>query len=181
MPKVFRYPAIPPRLLEASILLLALLVRFWRLDYHSIWFDEAVSLQWAGSDLSYTWNTTFALIQDKHPPVYYVMLSLWQNLLAWVGLSHNDSALRAFGSILGLLTVWGMLRLATALSGRTTGYLTGLLVALSPVLTWYSQELRMFQPATTGIVWGAVALWYAWRTPRPLPRLGCWLLMIVAL
>jgi 4-amino-4-deoxy-L-arabinose transferase-like glycosyltransferase len=175
-----RYPAISPRLIEASILLIALVVRFWRLDYHSIWFDEAVSLKWAGYDIGYTWNTTFALLQDKHPPVYYVLLGLWQDLLAWVGLSHSDSALRALGSILGVLTVWGMLRLATEVSGRTTGYLTGLLVALSPILTWYSQELRMFQPATTGLVWGAVALWQAWQEPRPLARLGWWLLLVVA-
>lgn len=160
------------------ILLLAIIVRFWRLDYHSIWFDEAVSLDWADADIAYTWAITFALVQDKHPPLYYVTLGLWQDFLRWFGLDHSDSALRALGSLLGVLTVWGMLRLATALSGRFTGYLTGLLVALSPILTWYSQELRMFQPATTGIVWGALALWQAWHTPRLQARTGWWLLMI---
>jgi 4-amino-4-deoxy-L-arabinose transferase-like glycosyltransferase len=174
-------PALSPRIIEGIILLLALIVRFWRLGYHSVWFDEAVSLKWAAQDIGYTWATTFALVQDKHPPVYYVALGLWQDLLATVGLDHSDSALRALGSILGVLTVWGMLRLATALSGRATGYLTGLLVALSPVLTWYSQELRMFQPATTGLVWGAVALWQAWQARRFLARLGWWLLMVAAL
>jgi uncharacterized membrane protein len=175
------FTPISPRLIEALILLLALLVRFWRLDYHSIWFDESVSLKWAGSDIGYTWATTLALVEDKHPPVYYVGLGLWQDLLTWFGLSHNDSALRALGSILGLLTVWGMIQLASALSGRATGYLTGLLVAFSPVLTWYSQELRMFQPATTAIVWGAVALWQAWHTARPFARSGWWLLLIIAI
>jgi hypothetical protein len=173
--------AIPSRHIEGAILLLALINRVWRLGYHSIWFDESVSLKWAGSEIGYTWATTFALAEDKHPPIYYVTLGLWQDLLAWFGLAHNDAALRALGSILGLLTVWGMLRLATAISGRITGYLTGLLVALSPFLTWYSQELRMFQPATTGIVWGAFALWQAWQTPRSLARMGWWLLMIVSI
>ncbi|MCC6458492.1 MAG: glycosyltransferase family 39 protein [Caldilineaceae bacterium] len=174
-------PALTPRLIEGAILLIAVVVRFWRLGYHSVWFDEAISLKWAGYDIGYTWATTFALVQDKHPPVYYVALGLWQDLLAWMGLDHSDSALRALGSALGVLTVWGMLRLTTALSGRATGYLTSLLVALSPLLTWYSQELRMFQPATTGLVWGAVALWQAWQAARPLARFGWWLLMIIAI
>ena len=176
-----RLQAIPPQLITLTILLLAALVRFWQLSYHSIWFDESVSLMWASRDISYTWATTFALVQDKHPPVYYVMLTLWQELLAWIGLDHSDAALRAFGSILGVLTVWGIMRLASARSGRATGYLTGLLVALSPVLTWYSQELRMFQPATTGIVWGAFALWQAWQSQRVMLRLGWWLLMVAAI
>jgi hypothetical protein len=172
--------ATSPRLIEAIILALALIVRFWRLGYHSVWFDEAVSLKWASYDAAYTWATTFALVQDKHPPLYYVALGLWQDFLSWFGLSHSDAALRALGSLLGLLTVWGILSLASALSGRATGYLTGLLVAFSPVLTWYSQELRMFQPATTGVVWAAAALWQAWQSQRQWPRLAWWLLLVAS-
>lgn len=164
-----------------AILALAALARFWRLDYHSIWFDEAVSLQWAASDMDYTWRTTLALVQDKHPPAYYLLLHLWQQLLAQWNLAHNDLALRALGSLLGVLTAAGVLRLVSHVSGPTTGRLAALLVALSPLLTWYSQELRMFQPATTAIVGGATCLWAAWHAPSPRLRLLWWLGMIVAL
>ncbi len=170
----------PSWAIPLTLLTLATIVRCWRLDYHSVWFDEAISLKWAGADPGYTWATTFALVQDKHPPLYYVILGRWQEALAWFGLAQNDAALRALGSILGVLTVWGVLWLATEVSGRTTGYLAALLVALSPVLTWYSQELRMFQPATTGIVWGALALWCAWQSERLWPRCAWWLLAIMA-
>ena len=106
---------------EIAVILLAGIVRFWRLGYHSFWFDEAVSLSWAGSDPGYTWRVTFALIQDKHPPVYYIALHYWQQLLEFVGLAHSDVALRAFGALLGVLTVWGTMLLARRLSGRPTG------------------------------------------------------------
>lgn len=172
--------ALPPRPLEILILLVAAVVRFWRLNYHSVWFDEAVSLKWARYDIAFTWSKTFPLVEDKHPPIYYITLGLWQDVMGWFGLAHSDAALRALGSILGVLTVWGMLRLVTAISGRSTGYLTALLIALSPVLTWYSQELRMFQPAVTGIVWGGTALWFAWHSTHLRSRLGWWLLLILA-
>ena len=161
------------------VLLIALMARLWRLDYHSIWFDEAVSLQWAGSDPAFIWQKTFPLVEEKHPPVYYLGLHYWQTMLGWVGLHQNDVALRLFGSLLGVLTVWGIILLAQRLSGKATGLLTGLLVALSPVLVWYSQELRMFQPAATGLVWGGYCLWRAWDAPTHQRSLGWWLGMVI--
>jgi len=165
---------------ETLILLLAALTRFWRLDHHSFWFDEAVSLQWARADAAYIWQSTFPLIKDKHPPAYYLLLHGWSNLLAPFGLDRSDVALRALGALLGVLTVLGMLLLARRLSGRPTALLAGVLLALSPVLVWYSQELRMFQPAATGIVWSAYFLLRAWQSPQPMARLGWWLAMIAA-
>ncbi len=147
------------------ISLLGLLTRIWQLDYHSVWFDEAVSLQWAGSDATFIWQKTFPLLEDKHPPAYYLSLHYWQSLLGWIGLAQNDAALRLLGVLYGLVTVWAIMQLATSISGRRTGMLSGLLVALSPVLVWYSQELRMFQPATALSTVAALALWQAWHAP----------------
>ena len=166
--------------LELAILLLAALTRFWRLDYHSFWFDEAVSLRWAASDPAYTWDVTLQLVQEKHPPVYYILLHYWQALGGWFGLAQHEVWLRSLGCLLGILTVLGVMLLATRLSGRRTGLLAGVLVAISPVLVWYSQELRMFQPATTALVWAAYALQRAWTTPTRATRWLWWLAMIAA-
>ncbi len=105
--------------------------RFWRSARHSVWFDEAVSLQWAAADPAYTWRVAFALIEEKHPPVYYLALHYWQQFLSLFGLAQNDAALRALGGILGALTVLGVMLLARRLSGRAVGLLAGALVALA--------------------------------------------------
>ncbi len=70
---------------ETLLLLVAALVRFWRLDYHSFWFDEIVSLDWAEDGPGYIWANTFTLLKDKHPPAYYLLLHYWQNLLEVFG------------------------------------------------------------------------------------------------
>lgn len=160
---------------EFFVLAIAALLRFWRLGYHSIWFDEAVSLRWAtDAELLYMWRTTFRLVEEKHPPVYYTLLRIWHELLTPLGLGHSDAALRALGAALGVLTVLGVLLLARRLGGRISALLAALLVAVSPVLVWYSQELRMFQPATTGLVWASYFLLAAWQTEPRIARLWRW-------
>lgn len=166
---------------ELLVLALAALTRFWRLDFHSFWFDEIVSLDWASHTPGQIWEIGFQLVREKHPPGYYLTLHYWQQMLAPFGLAQNDAALRALGSLLGLLTVWAVLLLATRLSGRRTGLLAGLLVALSPALVWYSQELRMFQPAATGIVWAVCFLAAGVDESRGRVRLLHWCGLVGAL
>jgi len=167
---------------ELCILTIAALTRFWRLGYHSVWFDEAVSLRWATqSEWRYMWRTTFQLVEEKHPPVYYTLLRLWHELLTPLGLGQNDAALRALGSLLGVLTVLGALLLVRCVSGRVTALVAALLVALSPLLVWYSQELRMFQPAATGIVWAGYFLAAAWQAEGFHQRVWRWLGFIVCM
>lgn len=168
------------------IVALAAVVRFWRLDFHSFWFDEAVSLNWATSDVSFIWEKTFPLVEEKHPPAYYTLLHGWLWLLEWFNLHQNDAAIRSLGALLGVVTTWATLRLVTDISragsginsGWLAGMLAGLLVALSPLLVWYSQETRMFQPATTGILLGALGLFAAWHSTHLGQRLLWWLLLI---
>jgi 4-amino-4-deoxy-L-arabinose transferase-like glycosyltransferase len=166
---------------EWLILALALVVRCWRLSYHSIWFDEAVSLQWASSAPGWTWQKTISLLEDKHPPLYYLGLHYWLELLQPLGLAKDDAALRLSGSLLGVLTVAGVLLLVRRLSGESSARLAGLLVALSPLLTWYSQELRMFQPATTGLVWAGYCLLRAWESGSQWQRWVWWLAFVTVM
>ncbi len=176
---------------ELFVLFLAALPRFWRLEYHSIWFDEAVSLAWARRDAAHIWRVTLQLSRDKHPPAYYLSLHYWQALLDWFGAAERDAALRIFGVLMGILMVWGILRLVTQLSGRATGLTAGLFTALAPLLVWYSQELRMFQPAATAVVWAVFFLVAARGHDPPenshngraatVVRLLCWLGFVATL
>jgi 4-amino-4-deoxy-L-arabinose transferase-like glycosyltransferase len=162
-----------PPVAELLVMAIAAACRLWRLDYHSFWFDEAVSLDWAGSSAGFIWESTLPLIKDKHPPVYYLLLMSWRALLDAVGLGNNDGAIRLLGALLGIATAGGVLLLVRRLSGRKTALLAALLVGLSPALVWYAQELRMFQPAATFLIWALYALLRAWDAPGR-RRWGWW-------
>lgn len=134
---------------------LALLVRAWQLTYHSLWLDEAFSLFWAGKPAAEIVRVGLALTEDKHPPLYYLLLHGWTGLFG-----TGDAAVRSLGVLLGaaaVLPVYGIARLLSN-DSRRSALLAGLFVAINPFLVWYSQEARMFGPATT---FGLVGL-YAW-------------------
>lgn len=134
---------------------LALLVRVWQLTYHSLWLDEAFSLFWAGKPAAEIVRVGLALTEDKHPPLYYLLLHGWTGLFG-----TGDAAVRSLGLLLGaaaVLPVYGIARLLSN-DSRRSALLAGLFVALNPFLVWYSQEARMFGPATT---FGLIGL-YAW-------------------
>ncbi|MEZ4618095.1 MAG: hypothetical protein R2867_21640 [Caldilineaceae bacterium] len=66
-----------------GIYILAFVTRCWRLAYHSVWFDEAVSLQWAGSDPTFIWQKTFPSSKiNTHPFTIWVSMP---GRCCWVG------------------------------------------------------------------------------------------------
>jgi mannosyltransferase len=127
-----------------AIFLVALAVRFYGLTYHSLWFDEVMSTFWAAKPTSEIWRVGLSLAQDKHPPLYYLALHGWTALFG-----PGDVAVRSLGAIIGALAVVPVYGIGKTLGGVRAGAFAALLVALNPFLVWYSQEARMFMPATT--------------------------------
>jgi mannosyltransferase len=132
-----------------AIFLVALAVRFYGLTYHSLWFDEVMSTFWAAKPAAEIWRVGLSLTQDKHPPLYYLALHGWTALFG-----PGDVAVRSLGVVLGALAVLPVYGIGKALDGVRAGAFAALLVALNPFLVWYSQEARMFMPATTFVLVG---------------------------
>jgi mannosyltransferase len=127
-----------------AIFLVALVVRSYGLTYHSLWFDEVMSTFWAAKPAGEIWRVGLSLAQDKHPPLYYLALHGWTALFG-----PGDVAARSLGAIIGALAVLPVYGIGKTLGGVRAGAFAALLVALNPFLVWYSQEARMFMPATT--------------------------------
>jgi hypothetical protein len=126
------------------IFLLALGIRLTNLTYHSLWFDEVMSTFWAAKPAGEIWRVGMALVQDKHPPLYYLLLHSWMLLFG-----TGDAAVRALGAVIGALAILPAYGIGRRLGGRRAGIFAGLLLALNPFLVWYGQEARRFMPATT--------------------------------
>jgi 4-amino-4-deoxy-L-arabinose transferase-like glycosyltransferase len=151
-----------------ALLGIALVVRFYGLTYHSLWFDEVMSTVWAARPAGQIWQVGMTLVQDKHPPLYYLLLHFWTAIFG-----PGDSAVRTLGVLIGALAVLPAYGLGASLGGWRAGALGALFLAINPYLVWYSQEARMFMPATTFVLvglYGALLIWAGRprRSPAPL-------------
>lgn len=117
--------------------LIAFAVRAVSLDVQSLWRDEVDSLRFATAPWSETLSTFIR--PGWNGPLYFMLLRGW---IALTGAS--EYAMRFFSLAFGVLCVPLVYVLGHRLFNWLVGSLTALLVAASPYLTWYGQEVRMY-------------------------------------
>jgi mannosyltransferase len=132
------------------ILLLALGLRFYRIDHQSLWNDEGTSVALAQRDL-----VTIAreAARDIHPPLYYWLLNGWVRLAG-----SSELGIRSLSALLGLLLVALTYAAGSLLGGKRLGVTASLLAAISPFQVYYSQEARMYMLAAVLASGAMVAL-----------------------
>ena len=129
-------PIPTPHFLLLAILLLASLLRFYRLDAQSFWNDEGNSARLSERTLDLILEGTAS---DIHPPGYYLLLHYWRGLFG-----QSEFALRSLSVVAGLALVAFTYLLGRHLFGETTGLMAAFLGAVSPFAVYYSQEARMY-------------------------------------
>ena len=146
---------LPHRLLPfAGVLLLAGLVRFWGLGVESLWLDEATSLVVAENQPA---GIVALTAEDIHPPLYYLLLHLW------LAFGRSEAAIRSLSAVVGVASVAALYGLGRELWGERAGVLSALLLAVSPLHVWYSQEARMYALVTFWAILSCGLMALAWR------------------
>jgi hypothetical protein len=103
-----------------------------------IWLDEAISIHQARLSLHDLFQNLYN--GDRQPPLYD--LTLWLTIRAF---GHGEFAVRLPSLIAGTLVIPVLYELGRELYDRRTGLIAAAFGAVSPVLVWYSQEVRMYE------------------------------------
>lgn len=122
-------------ILFTTFVLLATAARLYQIQNQSIWFDEGWSAFAAAQP------TLLGAIQADatNPPIYYLLLNISARFFG-----DSPFSLRWFSLIFGLLTIPLTYQLARQLFDARAGLYAALLVTVSPLLWWASQEARMY-------------------------------------
>lgn len=147
-------------LILCGICILGLGLRLWGLTSESIWLDEASSLSIARMPVPDLVN--YLAAQDVHPPLYFTLLHVWQNLGA------DAFTLRLLSVILGVLSLPVVYGLGRELLSWRAGIVGALLLAVSPLHIYYSQMVRMYVLLVLVVTLAFFALVRAIRTGRGL-------------
>jgi mannosyltransferase len=125
-------------ILMAATIALYLAIRLYHLDYYSIGYEEAFSVNTASGSWSALWQAVLA--DSVHPPLFYALLKGWITLggasLEWM---------RLLPFLFSALLVLPLLAIARELSlsdGETVLLL--LLATFNQPLLMHTQEIRMY-------------------------------------
>jgi mannosyltransferase len=121
----------------ALIVALAAVLRFATLGVPAYWLDEWVTV-------TETHGSFAAVLDSVHhaeggPPLYLILLWAWRKVLG-----NSEITLRSLSALLGTATVPIAFAAARELASRRAGLFAAALAATSPLLIWYSQEVRTY-------------------------------------
>ena len=122
-----------PKYYLAAVLVLAIAVRAAGLNEQSLSMDEVAELAIAEGSLS-----SILVARDGFPPLYHFVLH------AWSAAFPGDLAARCLSAIIGALSVGIVWATARQVGGERTAIWSALIVALSPIHVWHSQEARAY-------------------------------------
>jgi uncharacterized membrane protein len=135
-----------------------------------IWLDEAITIHQARLSLHDLFRNLY--FGDRQPPLYHLVL--WLTIRVF---GHGEFAVRLPSLIAGTLVIPVLYELGRELYDRRTGLLAAGFAAISPMLIWYSQEVRMYEFTA---VFGLLALLTQLRVIRNSGSMANWAAYILA-
>lgn len=142
-------------LILVLIVVLAAVLRFWHLGGQSLWYDEFVTVDDLNHRLAELVLVTVPQ-NEGSPPLYFLVGWFWVRIFG-----HGDAVLRTISALAGIATVPVTYFLAQELRlSRRIALVAALLVAVNPMLVWYSQEAR---PYALFAFLGALSIWFCVR------------------
>jgi 4-amino-4-deoxy-L-arabinose transferase-like glycosyltransferase len=137
-------------LVLVAVVVIAAVLRFWDLGAQSLWYDEWLTTEATSGGLSDVFR--HAANREGIPPTYFLLMWGWEGAFG-----DGETALRTFSALVGIATVPVAYAIAHELGQRrTVARVAALLVAVNPMLVWYSQEAR---PYSLLALLGALSVW----------------------
>jgi len=148
----------------------ALALRLPGLEARPIWYDEAFSILLAARPFAQVLSGTAA---DTMPPAYYLLLGSWRSL------GQAIWQQRLLNVVLGVALVGLVYLFGRELHGRKAAGWAAMLAAISPLLVYHAQELRMYTLLTLSLT--AYAYFFLLARKRTRRRAGiAWIGVVLA-
>lgn len=121
------------------ILLLALALRLYHINFQSLWLDEIHTVNEANPALTLRELYTILCEADPHPPLFFLLAKLSFYLFGYTAIT-----LRILSAVIGLAGVWSIYLLGKELYNKKAGLIGALLLAVNYFHIYYSQDGRPY-------------------------------------
>ncbi|NOZ71593.1 MAG: hypothetical protein GXP38_06730 [Chloroflexi bacterium] len=125
----------PSSLALYLLLTLAAIFRFYHLGYKGLWGDEIWTASWSQAGLLHILR---GLTRPPDMPILYMLVHLTTRI------SSSEFWVRFPSAFFGVVAVYYLYRLTCIWLGERVALIASLLLAISPLHIWYSQDARYY-------------------------------------
>lgn len=128
-----------PSTVALAVVVLAAVLRLYRLGDESVWLDEAFT--WVFVTEKYTTIELLTTLptEDVHPPLYYLLMD------GWIGIAGaSEAVMRLPSALFGIATVALTYVVGAKVFDEWTGAIGAAIVSVSSFHLFYAQEARMY-------------------------------------
>lgn len=121
------------------ILFIGSVLRFYKIDFQSLWVDELFSINQSNPEHSLIDIYKYLKLYDPHPPLYYFSLH-------WIFqiFGYSTFVLKMYSAILGVAGIIGIYFLGKEIGNKKIALYAALITSVSYFHIYYSQEGRMY-------------------------------------
>jgi len=113
------------------ILIIYLCLAFYHIGDQSLWVDEVISVKLALDESFFS-----PVIWFRQSPLYFALLHVWAKL------GTSEMVFRSLSTILGGIAIVLTYIVGLRLFNQRVAWIGATILATSPFLIWYSQEVR---------------------------------------
>lgn len=121
------------------ILFLASALRFYHIDFQSIWLDEIHTMNEANPKVGFLNLYDIITSGEQMPPFYFYSLYFLFKIFG-----YTTFVARVYSAIVGVVSVFSIYLLGKEIMNKKTGIIAALLVTVNPFHLYYSQEARPY-------------------------------------
>lgn len=121
------------------ILLLASILRFYHIDFQSIWLDEIHTMIESNPKMPYKEFYDIMVLREQMPHLYFLLAKCFSFIFG-----HTTLVIRSLSAIIGILSVYSIFLLGKEIYDKKTGLFASAILTVNYFHIWYSQEARPY-------------------------------------
>lgn len=129
------------------ILLVAALLRFYKINFQSLWMDEIYTMNITNPDNSFSTIITEVNNREGFPYLYFLFLKILHTIFG-----YNPIVTRGLSAFFGVLSVFGIFKLGEKLYNKKAGLYAALLLTFSEYAIYISQDARPYTIYLFGVI-----------------------------
>ena len=122
-----------------SILILAAILRFYHIDFQSIWLDEIHTMNEANPKLSFLNVYDTIMIGEQMPPLYFYSLYFLFKIFGYYTI-----VARLYSAIIAIVSIYAIYLLGKEMFNKKIGLIASIILCVNPFHLYYSQEARPY-------------------------------------